>query len=149
MKTLILLSTIILFASKALSQSTGDSAKALYTFTYNLVSKNDSSQINKKTALSQNDSTVISGKLIDERTNEAIMFAKLIFAPKKAPMYLAATPNENGEFRLVIPKHLLSRKIKIKVQALEYDTKIVTFKKKQLPLPFQIIALVRNVKLLY
>jgi hypothetical protein len=82
-------------------------------------------------------------------TNEVVMFATVVFVPRKASIYVASNSNAAGEFRLAIPNNLLSRKIKIRVQCLGYDMKIVTFKKKRLPLPFQTIKLHNNTKLLY
>lgn len=148
MKTLIYLSITILFASRVFAQSTTDSAKIAYTFTYNLVPKNDSSQIRKKIQPAQNDSTIVSGKLVSENSNEGVPLGAVILVTQKASMLIATRSNLNGEFRLSIPNRLLRRKIKIKIQALGYDTKIVVFKKKQLPLHDQTIALILNTRTL-
>lgn len=147
MKCILLLSAII-FPPKIFSQKNTDSTHSVFSFTYNLVPRKDSSPIKKRSEPSQNDSTIVRGKLIDAATNEIVLFAKITFAPEKASRFVGTISNADGEFRLAIPNNLLRRKNHLAIQCLGYETSIVKFKKKQLPLPYQIIKLQTNVILL-
>ncbi len=147
MKLLLLLS-LLLFISKAFSQGSKDSTKTLFSFTYNLVPKKDSNILIKKSELLQNDSAIISGKIIDENTDNMVSYATISFTAKKEHIHLSTTSNVNGEFRLAIPYKYLRRKINIKIQSLGFEPKMITFKKKQLPLSYQTIKLKINTILL-
>ena len=147
MKSILLL-LLIIFTSSVFGQSDKDSAKTVFSFTYNFVTKSDSiKQVKKQQAL-QNDSTIIMGKLIDARSQEVIVFGTVLFAAGKESIKISCYSNLDGEFRLAIPRNLLKRKFSLTISSIGFETKVIRFKKKQLPLPYQTIKLNSNVILL-
>jgi len=147
MKSILLL-LLIIFTSSVFGQSDKDSAKTVFSFTYNFVTKSDSiKQVKKQQAL-QNDSTIIMGKLIDASSQEVIVFGTVLFTAGKESIKISCYSNLDGEFRLAIPRNLLKRKFSLTISSIGFETKVIRFKKKQLPLPYQTIKLNSNVILL-
>jgi hypothetical protein len=147
MKSILLLLGII-FSSTVYGQSNNDSAKTVFTFTYNMVTKSDSIKQVKKQQANQKDSTIITGKLIDASSQEVIVFATVLYTAGKGSNKISSNSNVDGEFRLAIPRNLLKRKFTLTVSSIGFETKLIRFRKKQLPLPYQTILLKSNIILL-
>lgn len=147
MKSILLL-LVIIFSSTVYGQSNNDSAKTVFTFTYNMVTKSDSIRQVKKQQANQKDSTIIKGKLIDASSQEVIVFGTVVYNTGKESIKISSYSNLDGEFRLAIPLNLLKRKISLTISSIGFETKLIRFRKKQLPLPYQTIKLTSNVILL-
>ena len=147
MKSLLLL-LVIIFTSTVYGQSNNDSAKTVFSFTYNFVTKSDSiKQVKQQQALLK-DSTIIKGKLIDASSQEVVVFATVLYSTGKGSIQLSSYSNVDGEFRLAIPRKLLKKKFSLSISSLGFETKVMRFRRKQLPLPYQTIKLNSNVILL-
>ena len=147
MKTILLLLVIIL-TSTVYGQTNNDSAKTVFSFTYNFVTKSDSIRQVKQQKALQKDSTIITGKLIDASSQEVIVFATVLYTAGKGSNKISSNSNVDGEFRLAIPRNLLKRTFTITISSIGFETKVIRFRKKQLPLPYQTIKLNSNVILL-
>ena len=147
MKSILLL-LVIIFSSAVYGQSNKDSAKTVFSFTYNFVTKSDSIRQAKKQQALQNDSTIITGKLIDASSQEVVVFATVIYTTGKGSIQLSSYSNVDGEFRLAIPQNLVKRTFNLTISSIGFETKVIRFRKNQLPLPYQTILLKSNVILL-
>jgi len=147
MKSIVLL-LLIIFTSAVYGQTNTDSAKTVFSFTYNFVTKSDSIRQVKKQQALQNDSTIIRGKLIDASSQEVIVFGTVLYSAGKGSINISSNSNVYGEFRLAIPRNLVKRTFNLTIGSIGFETKLIRFRKRQLPLPYQTIKLTSNVILL-
>ena len=112
------------------------------------MTKSDSIKQVKQQQVLQKDSTIITGKLIDASSQEVIVFGTVLFTVGKESIKISCYSNLDGEFRLAIPRNLLKRKFSLTISSIGFETKVIRFKKKQFPLPYQTIKLNSNVILL-